>query len=641
MHTRLGVALQSARFLILILIACPFPIEDIATLDKFVLAAKLKVTMPKPVAHMCHLYLWSVVVAGSLVVCGEGRTGTNTAGLPDEGIVIPTPPDDSPAESSAADSEAETDAETRIVSPAEVTASSDSDAVNVVDFGASGADTLDDTEAFRQAIATRKPVWIPPGNYYLKETISLEKGQPLILQGSGRAEVNLRPAAGLVTAFSASGKLDISDLRFEGLAVDSAAVSDLPRKSFVQWRADTATGSLKRVTMNQCPQYCFEVVQLNQQLVIEESLLNKIPAATPDFQASAVYVFRGRGGHFVFRNNVIANAPSDLPEGRSAGGIVLYSLREEYPHIKATIENNRFSNLGFDNGDGGNPTGAIDFYGQIHHSLIRNNLFQNSYYSPIKIANSSHLQILDNQIVGKGFDFGAGAIEYAGCAHRNIGKVKPELKDKPVYCSGSGADVLIQGNEIRDFEGSLGISVASTPVHEGPNAPKTLVLDLRIRRNTLAGYRYGMFLRDVSSPVIEGNILNGRNTALNGVYIRNGFGQLQVSGGQFRDHLHYGVLVESDAQNRQSIHVSDTSFIKPLLGVGHIYVYNSIESFYHGLSFQLTHRNPINTLHSDITDPTAGTVAYCDIETPNTRGELRGFAASATIKHTCSSLRSH
>lgn len=63
---------------------------------------------------------------------------------------------------------------------------------NVMEFGAKGDDSTDDTEAFRAAIATGKSFFVPPGRYRISGTLTMQtSGQRMV--GYGRYACVLRP----------------------------------------------------------------------------------------------------------------------------------------------------------------------------------------------------------------------------------------------------------------------------------------------------------------------------------------------------------------------------------------------------------------------------------------------------------------
>lgn len=93
----------------------------------------------------------------------------------------------------------------------------DRDAVSVVDFGARGDDEIDDTEAFRAALAKHRKVFVPKGSYLLSETLVLAPDRHLlgvakhlsILQASpgwkgaaGKAVVSTEDSAAASTTIS-------------------------------------------------------------------------------------------------------------------------------------------------------------------------------------------------------------------------------------------------------------------------------------------------------------------------------------------------------------------------------------------------------------------------------------------------------
>lgn len=123
----------------------------------------------------------------------------------------------------------------------------DVDAVNVLDFGARGDDGVDDTEAFRSALAKHRKVFVPKGSYLLSDSLHLGRDQHLfgvakhltILQASP----NWRGAPGtalITTEDSISGAATLSFLmltRPEGM----------PHLPLLEWRV--GRGSVVRDIM--------------------------------------------------------------------------------------------------------------------------------------------------------------------------------------------------------------------------------------------------------------------------------------------------------------------------------------------------------------------------------------------------------
>lgn len=60
--------------------------------------------------------------------------------------------------------------------------------VNILDFGANGADKKDDSQAFEAALATGKNIYVPRGNYYVAKTICLSDR---ILRGSSAGKTRI------------------------------------------------------------------------------------------------------------------------------------------------------------------------------------------------------------------------------------------------------------------------------------------------------------------------------------------------------------------------------------------------------------------------------------------------------------------
>jgi len=66
--------------------------------------------------------------------------------------------------------------------------------VNILELGAKGDGTTDDTAAFRQAIATHRAIYLPMGNYRLSDTLTLGKDTVLVGLHSSQTRLILLPS---------------------------------------------------------------------------------------------------------------------------------------------------------------------------------------------------------------------------------------------------------------------------------------------------------------------------------------------------------------------------------------------------------------------------------------------------------------
>jgi len=90
--------------------------------------------------------------------------------------------------------------------------------VNVLDYGAVGNGSTDDTAAFTKAAATGKPVWMPQGDYLVNEPVTFSSG----LFGAGAGDANTGGKTKI--ALTGTGQLIVGDwyCQWDGFEVRSA-----------------------------------------------------------------------------------------------------------------------------------------------------------------------------------------------------------------------------------------------------------------------------------------------------------------------------------------------------------------------------------------------------------------------------------
>ncbi|MFD0714282.1 glycosyl hydrolase family 28-related protein [Paenibacillus sp. GCM10027626] len=94
--------------------------------------------------------------------------------------------------------------------------------INVVDFGAVPNDNMDDTEAFKRAIATGKSIYVPAGTYHVNETLQIQN-QNLIGSGMFVSTIVSRAKNVKAPIIKAGRTTSISDLN---LQFDSSLITD-------------------------------------------------------------------------------------------------------------------------------------------------------------------------------------------------------------------------------------------------------------------------------------------------------------------------------------------------------------------------------------------------------------------------------
>lgn len=90
--------------------------------------------------------------------------------------------------------------------------------VNVLDYGAVGDGSTDDTAAFTKAAATGKPVWMPQGDYLVNEPVTFSSG----LFGAGAGDANTSGKTKIT--LTGTGQLIVGDwyCQWDGFEVRSA-----------------------------------------------------------------------------------------------------------------------------------------------------------------------------------------------------------------------------------------------------------------------------------------------------------------------------------------------------------------------------------------------------------------------------------
>jgi len=96
------------------------------------------------------------------------------------------------------------------------------DFLSVKDFGAVGDGVTDDTAAFNLALASGKPIWVPPG-VYIVNNVTVPLGAQIVgstVRGYGitfSSQSILQRAAGATRIFNGTGKATYRDLTFNGV----------------------------------------------------------------------------------------------------------------------------------------------------------------------------------------------------------------------------------------------------------------------------------------------------------------------------------------------------------------------------------------------------------------------------------------
>ena len=120
---------------------------------------------------------------------------------------------------------------------------------NILDFGATGAGSADDTKALSAALATKKPVFLPSGTYQISATVALPDGAVLIgevwslivaMPGAAAFKSNASVAPMLQTSSGGSVQLVnlmIGTLPGSGKVGAPPAKGDSPGVQLLDWRS--------------------------------------------------------------------------------------------------------------------------------------------------------------------------------------------------------------------------------------------------------------------------------------------------------------------------------------------------------------------------------------------------------------------
>jgi Pectate lyase superfamily protein/Right handed beta helix region len=352
--------------------------------------------------------------------------------------------------------------------------------VNVVDFGATGNGTSDDTPAVQRALraASGGTLFFPTGVYRLN-SIVLDPGSSARLLGAGQGATVLEHADGAAASMLVGGPQLVHQLEIQNMTLDG----NMQRAG--SWEAAALEVRVDRLLVDHVEarhtvQQAIRLRTTTYTSVIRNSWFHDFqlhgPARNQDSRAVQVDHDLPSDGDVWFVGNRVEMTTPPVGPGNSVGG--LRSSGELQTRL--FVWNNLFSSMGQDlSAPVFEFTAPIDIYRNGDGSVIWGNRIQNSYYDGIRVMRSNDVQIVDNLV------YGEGELNTEAGAGIHLEGRQPHI---PMH------DIIVRGNTVRDMPHVDGI--------RGEYDADGRAADVTVTDNHISGVRYGVYLSYVSGQVV-------------------------------------------------------------------------------------------------------------------------------------------
>ena len=404
--------------------------------------------------------------------------------------------------------------------------------VNIYDvkhYGAIGDGVADDTVNVQKAVTaagTDGVVFFPPGTYIISNLTAVSD---LKLIGINKESCILKhKAASSDYMIEGAGVLELTDLTFDGNKDNQTAISagnaGVELVSF-----DGSKISVRNCIFQNSHHSALYVLECTQAEIVGNDFLEPEEGAAVTARNTtviAVYPSVATQHVKILHNNFSQSAPSDTDQAACA--ILIQGTNAK--QARCQISDNTFD--GFGRAYTSGALGVIDFYNDSDESIITNNRFVNSYYSPLKLSDSANLIVTGNIIKDPATTHGGLAIVVYSYNHTTVIRNTAIIADNIIENSTGGSAIYITG--------------VSGHLTSGYNIHHNTILD---------GYRGVVVIYATGPIIIDSNIIDGTNfdSALPAIQLGYCTGRVSVTNNNVHDFPKYGVYAESTSSDMKII----------------------------------------------------------------------------------------